>query len=100
MSGLIRFSFDRNFSQIPEIALRNSSGEFQIGSLARAIIEAEGFNQNPLKFRVAGDFSRKVVTGLVVNKIVNVPRKWLKKLDGTIHAIAKFGTVANGVEFF
>ena len=68
------------------------------GSL-RAIIEANGFEINEKKVRLTSRDRRQVVTGLVVNKRVNVRRTFVRDVRAMLHAWEKFG-LANATAAF
>ncbi len=57
----------------------------------RAIIVEEGFQINESKFRINNRNSRQVVTGLIVNRKVNLSRKFLRNLRATLHCWQKYG---------
>lgn len=60
--------------------------------LARAlpdIVREEGFQLNPAKTRHATDSQRQTVTGLTVNRHVNIPRSDYDRLKATIHHLAR-----------
>jgi len=62
-----------------------------LGDDLRSIIENNGFKINEAKVRLAYRTQRQEVTGLVVNKGVNVNRKYIRNLYGTLHAWEKYG---------
>lgn len=57
----------------------------------RTIIVDEGFQINESKFRINNRNYRQVVTGLTVNKKVNLSRKFLRNLRATLHCWQKYG---------
>src|SRR4051794_23800368 len=57
------------------------------------VCQQEGFTVNQQKFRVIRDSQRQVVTGIVVNEAVHVPRELRRELRAIIHNCEK-----NGVE--
>jgi len=50
----------------------------------RSIIESNGFTLNPEKAHYADRNSRRMVTGLKVNEIVNVDRRYVRNLEGCL----------------
>ena len=52
------------------------------------IVQSEGFRLNTAKTRVMAASQRQVVTGLVVNKRLNVTRREYDRLKAAIHAMA------------
>jgi RNA-directed DNA polymerase len=63
----------------------------EIGPTFMGIINGHGFQINPKKFQLRSNSSRQEVTGLVVNKKVNVSREYFRSLRGAIHAIEEYG---------
>lgn len=59
----------------------------------KQVISSNGFEVNISKFRVARGRERKLVTGLVVNRGVSVPRRWRGELRSSLHVISKYGEV-------
>jgi RNA-directed DNA polymerase len=55
------------------------------------IIADAGFRPNPAKTRVMPAHFRQIVTGLTVNRHINIPRKTYDELKATIHHIARPG---------
>ncbi|MGI9511387.1 MAG: hypothetical protein ACR2OL_00670 [Anderseniella sp.] len=53
------------------------------------IVEDEGFQLNSTKTRIMLDTSRQVVTGVVVNRRLNVPRKAFDRLKAVIPACGR-----------
>ena len=60
---------------------------------SKQIVESEGFVLHPKKIKVMRVGSKQEVTGIVVNKNLNVPRAKLKQFRAVLHQIDK-----NGVE--
>lgn len=75
-----------------------SQGEGQVaatlGSELAAALHNQGFRPNPAKVRLAGQYVRQEVTGLVVNEKVNIRREFIRQLRAMIHALGKFGVEA------
>jgi RNA-directed DNA polymerase len=57
----------------------------------RAIIESNGFVINESKVRLRDATARQEVTGLIVNKRVNVKRRFIRETRAMLHAWRKFG---------
>jgi hypothetical protein len=57
------------------------------------VCQQEGFTVNQEKFRVIRDSQRQVVTGIVVNEAVRVPRELRRELRAMLHNCEK-----NGIE--
>lgn len=61
------------------------------GVALEGIVSACGFEINPKKVRLQGRGQRQSVTGLIVNKSVNVERERIRNLRAMLHAWKKFG---------
>jgi RNA-directed DNA polymerase len=57
----------------------------------RSIIEGNGFRINEEKIRLSDRKVRQEVTGLIVNKRVNVQRRFVREIRAMLHAWRKFG---------
>ena len=49
------------------------------------LIQKHHFQINPKKFRLSSSYSQQTVTGLVVNKKVNIDRRFLKRIRAMLH---------------
>ena len=79
-----RYADDMTFSSDHDVY--HAEGDF-MQELYRIIAEC-GFTVNPSKTRLQKRGTRQEVTGLIVEKRVNVPRVYVKKLRAIIHRIA------------
>ena len=79
-----RYADDMTFSSDHNVY--HAEGDF-MPELYRIIAEC-GFTVNPSKTRLQKRGTRQEVTGLIVEKRVNVPRGYVKKLRAIIHRIA------------
>ena len=70
-----------------------------LGKELRAIIEDNGFTPNPKKIWLFSRVFRQMVTGLVVNKKINVRREWVRQLRAMIHAWKVHGLEAAQAEY-
>lgn len=85
-------TFSKSSHHFPrEISLLSATGIPVAGEDLRRVIETNGFRINEAKVRHQVSSNRQVVTGLVVNRKVNVPRSFIKNIRGAIHAHKKFG---------
>lgn len=70
------------------------SGDFDpkiLKNKVQSFLETLGFNLNSKKTKVINESNRQLVTGLVVNKKVNVPKKYRHKIRQELYYINKFG---------
>lgn len=89
-----------NRHQIPE-QLGKIEGEcFVPSARLRQIIEDAGFVLNEEKTRYSTAQGRVCVTGLVVNKKVNVPRFYIRRVRAILHSWEKFGIEQAAEEHF
>lgn len=82
-----RYADDLTFSALGDAA-------FQVGDLlsrVRSIIQDEGFVVHPEKTRIQRKGRRQEVTGLVVNRVVSVPRDELRRFRALLHQIERDG---------
>lgn len=116
ITNLICRTLDRNFTTICEelncqytryadditISTRLKHFPTQIGSVTEhdefvlsqsllSIFKKNNFYLNKEKIRFQNFMCRQVVTGLTVNKKVNINRIYLKKVRAILHAIEKYG---------
>jgi len=57
----------------------------------KEVVEDEGFSVNPRKERLMPRHGRQMVTGLIVNEKVNVPREFIGGLRALLHNVEKHG---------
>ena len=72
----------------------NGSSQVVLSNELRKIIENNGFKINQKKVRLAHHTQRQEVTGLVVNRTVNVNRKYVRNIRGALHSWEKYGLEA------
>ncbi|MFZ0269363.1 reverse transcriptase domain-containing protein [Caulobacter sp.] len=63
----------------------------EIDESLREVLRRNGFELNERKSRLLSREDRQVVTGLVVNRFPNVPRKYIRNIRASLHAWRKFG---------
>src|SRR5262249_46276539 len=89
----------------PAIAIREQipGGEgFKVmaGAALEEAVTASGFAINGNKVRIQGLGAQQSVTGLVVNRRLNVERERIRKIRAMLHAWQKFGLKAAAAEHF
>jgi RNA-directed DNA polymerase len=84
-------SFSRSIEFHADIVQETENGKIQLGDKVIDIIINNGFTINPIKVKLLNKYNRLEVTGLVVNKKVNVKRCCVRQLRAMIHAWDKFG---------
>lgn len=84
-------TFSTNKRSFPEdLAIESEEGTF-VGDRLKYEIKKAGFEINDQKTRLSYKPSRQEVTGLTVNKIVNVNRRYAKNIRALSHALYKTG---------
>jgi len=63
-------------------------------NIIKKIIKEEGFSIAPRKTRFMSNYNRQIVTGLVVNETLNVPRKERRRLRAILHNCKKDGPLS------
>lgn len=82
-----RYADDMSFSSMHNVYHENSEFRKEV----KRIIEDQGFKMNEKKTRLLRDGQRQEVTGLTVNSVVNVSRKYISDLRWILHVWEKEG---------
>lgn len=94
-------TFSTNLREIPPALGTIDSGcLFFLSDEVRDLITSNGFRINEAKLRFAARDNRQDVTGLVVNKKVNVRRNYIRRIRAMIHAWEKYGLEAAAQDYF
>ena len=89
------FSTNRQSMPLASLGLdAEGRPQTRIAKALRDIIEANGFLINEKKTRLTSRARRQIVTGLVVNKRVNVRRSYIREVRAMLFAWQKFGLTA------
>lgn len=93
----ITFSTNRrNFPEAAAVRLPTDPNNASVvGTELERIITANGFEVNHAKTRLKERPQRLEVTGLVVNKKVNVKRTYVRAIRGALHALERYGERAD-----
>jgi RNA-directed DNA polymerase len=83
----------------PQLASAVPGMGVQLGPALQGLLRRAGFQANDRKMRLQSRATRQEVTGLVTNKIVNVPRPFIRQIRGMIHAWREHGAPAATAEF-
>ena len=75
----------------PDIAVEIPGGQWVVGKKLHKTIEYTGFTINPSKTRMSLKQSRQTVTGLVVNKKVNIKKEYYGNARAMCHSLFKDG---------
>lgn len=84
-------TFSYNGKAFPEAVAFFNNERWEIGEELKSIIIKSGFSLNANKTRMHYNDSRQMVTGLVVNKKVNVKNEYYKKLRAQCYSLLKNG---------
>lgn len=92
------FSFYDDLQFVSEEIVRCLKGDglsnhyhCRVGFYLESVILKSGFKINESKVRLQGRYERQIVTGLVVNKKVNIDRQYIRKTSAMIHSISSDG---------
>lgn len=88
-------TFSTNKPDFPEQLAKlsaNAAHDWVLGDKLRNAIEKAGFSENPAKTRLQYFKSRQEVTGLVVNKRLNVTREYRKLVRAMLDRLVTTGT--------
>lgn len=84
-------TFSTNIKHLPLEVGEIKNGQLILSKGIKKIIEDNGFFINDNKVRYALQNNRQDVTGLIVNRRVNVPRKYIKRIRAMLHAWETYG---------
>jgi retron-type reverse transcriptase len=92
-----RYADDLSFSCDREDAAAKPANPGWLMARVRHILEEEGFSLNPKKARVQRPNAAQVVTGIVVNRKLSVPRAERRRLRAALHRAKKSGAPLDAV---
>ena len=97
----ITFSFNVLKRNLPGQILRinSKSGEVLVGTELTKLIKKNGFQINEQKVRLQGRSQRQEVTGITVNRGLNLKRSFIRQTASMLHAWKKYGVVAAEKEY-
>lgn len=85
-------TFSTNLPEFPAgIAIDMGGHNWQPGPVLSAVVKRSGFSFNPKKTRMQYKDSRQEVTGLTVNKKVNVPTTYRNTVRSMVHSLFRTG---------
>lgn len=94
-------TFSTNRSKFPSaLAYLSDIGQIEVGGELSSLIEENGFKVNSKKVRLQVEQQRQGVTGLIVNKYPNVPRKYVKQVRAILHAWDKYKIDSTARNYF
>lgn len=96
----ITFSFVCSLPHLPEaiVSIDKSSGNVygaDAGEKLRKVIESNGFSINGKKTRLQSNKERQIVTGIKVNKKLNLDRRFIRKTSAILHSLEVNGIKAS-----
>lgn len=93
-------TFSTSMRQFPdELATEGENGDIRAGTRLRETVDKNGFELNEDKTRLQHEDYRQMVTGLIVNEKVNVPREFVREIRSMLHAWDAHGYEAAEEEF-
>ncbi|MEO6547888.1 MAG: reverse transcriptase domain-containing protein [Ferruginibacter sp.] len=93
-------SISTNLLTIPSAIGEIVNNELFLSNLLIDIITKNGFALNPTKTRYAAKNNRREVTGLIVNKKINVKRRFIKNVRLLLHNWEKFGIESASQDYY
>ena len=87
-------TFSTNLEDFPKTIGCLASDSVHVGDELKKNVESNGFQINEKKTNLQTPDMRQEVTGLIVNKFVNVRRKLVRQVRAMLHAWEKFGLSA------
>lgn len=85
---------------LPKEIAKFRDGQVILSSNITDIIKNEGFTINIDKLNISPNTDRQEVTGLIVNKKVNVQKVYIKKLRALLNNVSKYGFYLEGCKYF
>ncbi|WP_223619991.1 reverse transcriptase domain-containing protein [Lysobacter sp. ESA13C] len=85
--------FSTDLKVIPTTIASWVGDRYLAGPSLISAVSSSGFSLNPSKFKVRSKESQQLVTGLVVNDGVSLPRHWRRQLRVILHLSSKRGLV-------
>jgi len=85
----LTFSSDRN--RFPTAVAEVVDDEVHLSESLVRILRENGFRPNPRKTRLQTWQDRQLVTGVVVNKLANVDRRYIRRVRAMLHSWQKYG---------
>lgn len=82
-------TFSTNKEECPKLYRCNEDGSVSISNDISSLIIKSGFQINIGKFKVLKKSTRQIVTGLVVNKKVNIDRRYIREIRSILHNAEK-----------
>jgi len=82
----------KNFPPAIAGLVPESAHDWKLGKPLKGLIKKSGFEVNDSKTRMQYKASRQVVTGIVVNKKVNVPAEYRRLVRAYVHSLVSTGS--------
>jgi retron-type reverse transcriptase len=95
-----RFTYTRYADDLTLSSKRKNIPIEKVKEEIRELVESEGFKLNSDKTRVLFPSDRQIVTGIVVNDGVNVPRKYIRQVRAILHNCSKYGVLSQAKKYF
>lgn len=85
---------------LPKEIAKFRDGQVILSNNITDIIKNEGFIINNDKLKISPNSDRQEVTGLIVNKKVNIQKVYIKKLRALLNNVSKYGFYLEGCKYF
>jgi RNA-directed DNA polymerase len=87
----ITFSTNRRAFPPDLATVDHHTGNIAVGEALRGLFKASGFNVNDAKTRLRRRNQRQMVTGLITNEFVNVPRRYIRSVRSLLYIWRRYG---------
>jgi RNA-directed DNA polymerase len=88
--------FSTSQREIPSGLAEVKCGRWIAGDALTELVESCGFRLNARKFKVRTTEERQLVTGLIVNHGVGLPRRWRRQVRVLLHLVQRYGATRAG----
>lgn len=83
--------FSTSLREVPATIAVRFGNEYFAGPLLISAVDSSGFSLNSSKFKVRSKENQQLITGLIVNDGVSLPRKWRRQLRVVLHLTGRHG---------
>jgi RNA-directed DNA polymerase len=113
ISNMIMLKLDQEFMNIPNVTYSRfsdditfSTNRFEKNEVQLLINHAKetltqyGFQMNPKKVKIMRNTDQQLVSGLIVNEKVNVPRTYIRKIKAIMHNVQVKGWSEAAIDYY
>ncbi|ERG68412.1 reverse transcriptase domain-containing protein [Exiguobacterium chiriqhucha] len=93
-------TFSTNRKKIPNSIVKNSNNSYELSDKLINIIENNGFEINYKKFRVQSEYDHQSVTGIKVNKKLNINKSYIRMVRVYLYIFEKNEDINQAIKEF